>query len=422
MSTAAVEERPVSSRWSDRALRQTAGYFGLFICLGLITAITGPTLPDLARQTGSSVGDMGSLFLGGGVGYTLGTLWGGKLFDRVHGHTLLGGAHLIAAACLAIIPAVPWLWLLVVLAFCRGLAEGFVNTGANALLLWTHGEKVSPYMNGLHFCFGLGAFVSPLLVARVPGAWGGYHAAYWAVAAFSALVALGVLSMRHCPEPREKDGKDAAAKGADRSLHLLPVLVAVLYLFAYVGGEISFGSWIYTYSLTLGVVSATGAAYLTSGFWLSFTIGRLLSIPVAIRFTPRQVIPVGLGGCLVLSAMMLLLPPSSALLWGVALGLGLFMAPLWPSGFTLAGQIVPMTAFVTGLVLVGDSLGGMVLPALTGKLIEGVGLERLAYSLPMLVFGSLVVCAFSYLCLLALDSKRAGEAPAASAARDGAPP
>jgi FHS family Na+ dependent glucose MFS transporter 1 len=378
-------------------------------------------LPDLALQTGSRVGDMGSLFLGGGVGYTLGTLWGGKLFDRVHGHTLLGGAHLIAAACVAVIPTVPWLWLLVVLAFCRGLGEGLVNTGANALLLWTHGEKVSPYMNGLHFCFGLGAFVSPLLVARVPGAWGGYRAAYWAVAVVSALIAVSVLSMRHCPEPREKTGKDAAAQGGDRSLRLLPVLVAVLYLFAYVGGEISFGSWIYTYALTLGVVSAAGAAYLTSGFWLSFTIGRLISIPVAIRFTPRQVIPGALAGCLVLSALMVLVPPTSALLWGVALGLGLFMAPLWPSGFTLAGQIVPMTAFATGLVLVGDSLGGMVLPALTGKLIEGVGLERLAYSLPMLVFGSLVVCALSYISLLAIDSKRGGEGPAANAARDGAP-
>ncbi|WP_437663607.1 MFS transporter [Sorangium sp. So ce1182] len=417
MSTATLEERSLPSRWSDKALRQTAGYYALFICLGLITAITGPTLPDLARQTGSSVGDMGSIFLGGGVGYTLGTLWGGKLFDRVHGHTLLGGAHLAAAACLAAIPAVPWLWLLVVLAFCRGVLEGLVNTGANALLLWTHREKVSPYMNGLHFCFGLGAFVSPLLVARVPGAWGGYRSVYWAVAAFSALIAVSVLLMRHCPEPQEKAGKDAGAQ--DRSLRLLPVFVAVLYLFAYVGGEISFGSWIYTYALTLGVVSAAGAAYLTSAFWFSFTIGRLISIPVAIRFTPRQVIPGALAGCLVLSALMLFLPSSSAMLWGVSIGLGLFMAPLWPSGFTLTGQIVPMTAFVTGLVLVGDSLGGMVLPAMTGKLIEGVGLDRLAYSLPLLVFGSMVACALTYVALLFLG-RRAGEAPAVSAAREGA--
>ncbi|AUX23273.1 hypothetical protein SOCEGT47_037960 [Sorangium cellulosum] len=421
MSTAVVGGRSSPRRWSDPALRRTAGYYALFICLGLNMAITGPTLPDLALQTGSSVGNMGSLFLGGGVGYTLGTLWGGKLYDRVHGHMLLGGAQLAAAACFAATPSIPWLWLLVALSFCRGLAEGLVNTGTNALLLWTHGEKVSPYMNGLHFCFGVGAFISPLMVARIPVAWGGYRAAYWGVAVISVLAALSVLAMRDRPEPPERTAQASAARGADRDVRLLPVLVAVVYLFAYVGGEISFGSWIYTYAVTLGVASAAGAAYLTSGFWLSFTVGRLVSIPVAIRFTPRQVIPVALGACLALSALMLLLPPSIALLWGATLGLGFCMAPLWPSGFTLAGQIMPMTAFATGLVLLGDSLGTMVLPAITGKLIEGAGLDRLAYSLPLLVLGSLVVTGLAYLALLVLG-RRAAAAPPSSVARDGAQP
>lgn len=421
MSTAVAEGRSLPSRWSDPALRRTAAYYALFICLGLNMAITGPTLPDLSQQTGSSLGNLGSLFLGGGVGYTLGTFWGGKLYDRVHGHTLLGVAQLVAGACFAVTPSVPWLWLLVVIAFCRGLAEGLVNTGTNALLLWTHGDKVSPYMNGLHFCFGLGAFVSPLMVARIPVAWGGYRAAYWGVAAFSALAALSVLLMRDRPTPPERTEKEPAANGTGRDIRVLPVVMAVLYLFAYVGGEISFGSWIYTYAVTLGVASAAGAAYLTSAFWLSFTLGRLVSIPVAIRFTPRQVIPAALGACLVLSALMLFLPPSNAMLWCVTLGLGVFMAPLWPSGFTLAGQIMPMTALATALVLLGDSLGGMVLPAITGKLIEGVGLDRLAYSLPMLVFASLVVTGLAYVALLLLG-KKADAAPAASVTPDGGPP
>src|SRR6266849_10845863 len=67
------------------------------------------------------------------------------------------------------------------------------NTGANTLLIWTHGAKVGPYMNGLHFCFGLGACGAPLLVAQVIGGAGGYRWAYWTLAAVMTLVSLYLL-------------------------------------------------------------------------------------------------------------------------------------------------------------------------------------------------------------------------------------
>ena len=391
--------------------RCTFGYYALFVCIGLSTAIAGPTIPDLARQTGSSLGRMGLLFLGGSIGYTLGTLLGGRLFDRVRGHVLLGAAELGAATCLAILPTVRWLWLLLALAFCRGVAEGLVNTGANTLLLWPHGEKASPFMNGLHFCFGLGAFVAPLVVARLTSTPGGFRWAYWGVAGFAALAGLWVLTMRGSPDPREHARKATQARNGSRRVHYAPIAIAALFLFAYVGGEISFGSWVFSYAVTLGVASAAGAAYLTSAFWLSFTVGRLVSIPAAIRFTPRQVIPAALAPCLLLSGLLMVLPQSSGLLWATAIGLGFCMAPLWPSGFTLAGQVIPMTAFASGLVLLGDSLGGMVLPSLTGRLIERAGSRLLPLTLPLLVFGSLVVCLLAFLSLLMLASRRVVVSP-----------
>ena len=112
---------------------------------------------------------MGLVFLVGSIGYTLGTMIGGRVFDRLPGHPVLGIAQLFAAVLIFFIPLAASLWLLLAILVCKGFAEGFVNTGANALLVWTHGEKVAPFMNGLHFFFGLGAFLSPLLVAQVWG-------------------------------------------------------------------------------------------------------------------------------------------------------------------------------------------------------------------------------------------------------------
>jgi FHS family Na+ dependent glucose MFS transporter 1 len=63
------------------------------------------------------------------------------------------------------------------------------------------------------------------------------------------------------------------------------------------------------------------------------------------------------------------------------------MAPIWPTGFTLAGQSINLTGKVAGIILLGDSFGGMVLPTLVGKVIEGSGPR----SMVTLIFGSLML-------------------------------
>lgn len=379
------------------ALRRTFGYYFLFICLGLDSAIIGPTLPALAGQTGSRLGQMGLLFLAGAIGYTLGTMAGGRVFDRVRGHPLLGIAQLFAAALIFFIPLAPWFWLLLAILVCKGFAEGIINTGANTLLVWTHGEKVSPFMNGLHFCFGLGAFLSPFLVAQVVGVAGGYRWAFWALAVFAALVGLRMLSMSGSPQPtHSRSGEKIQAP--HRPVPYGLVIAAMLFLFFYVGAEISFGGWIYTYAVTLKLASAAGAAYLTSAFWLAFMVGRLISIPVATRFTPKQVIPAALLCCLSILALGILFSGSSPVLWMMAIGLGFCMAPVWPTGFTLAGQSIHMTSKISSVILLGDSFGGMVLPSLVGKVIEGSGARAMVY----LVFGSLILNLLAFASMLRL--------------------
>jgi len=299
---------------------------------------------------------------------------------------VLGLAQLGVAALIVLIPAVPWFWVLLAVLACKGFAEGLVSTGANTLLVWTHKDKVGPYMNGLHFCFGLGAFLAPVLVAQLVGVASGYRYAYGALAVIAALVGLRLLTLSASPQPTHPRGQDTGEVGKDR-IHYPLVIAAALFLFFYVGAEISFGGWVYTYAVTLKLASAAEAAYLTSGFWLSFTIGRLISIPLAIRFTPKQIILAALPGCLAILVLAIILPSSIWVLWIMALGLGFCMAPIWPTGFTLAGQSFKLTAQASGIILLGDSLGGMVLPSAVGQVIEATGPQAMVY----LVFSSLVL-------------------------------
>ena len=380
--------------WSRKEpIRRTFGYYSVFLCLGLAAGIVGPTLPSLAAQTSAPLANMGLLFLVGSAAYTIGVVVAGRVLDRLRGHPVLGVAQLCQGLIFFLIPLASRFWLLLGLFALRGVAESFILTGSNTLMIWTHGEKVSPFINGLHFFFGLGAFISPLLVAQVVGASAGYYWAYWALGVFMLLVGLRMLALPGSPRPifQQSPEKTEASPAGVGIFHPF-VLSAALFLFFYVGAEVSFSGWLYTYAVTLKLVNAAGAAYVTSAFWLAFTIGRLISIPVAVRFTPKQVLPLASCGCLAILALVIILHSSVGLLWLLAIGLGFCMAPIWPTGFTLAGQSINMTGRISGVVLVGDSLGGMVLPWLAGQVIGTAGAQVIIY----LVCGAMLLNFISF--------------------------
>ena len=379
------------------AWRRTLGYYALFICLGLGLAIFGPTLPSLAAQVHTPLANMGLLFLFSASGYSLGTLVSGRVLDRVRGHPVLGIAQLTVAVVLFLFPSVPSLELLLGLVACKGFAEGFVNNGANLLLIWTHGRKVSPFLNGLHFFFGLGAFLAPFLVAQGMSTSAGYQGVYRILAAFMLAVGLVLLFLPDSPVPVHTASGRGEASGSVRA-HLPLVLAAALFLFFYVGSEMTFSGWVYTYATVLGLASAAGAAYLTSVFWLSFTLSRLVSIPAATRLRPRQILPVLLVGCLALLGLGLAFPGSRTVLWLMAAGLGFCMGPIWPTGFNLVGQSLEMTGRISSIILLGDSLGNMVLPWLVGQVIGAAGARAMVF----LIAGSMLLTGAAYGAILRL--------------------
>ena len=74
------------------------------------------------------------------------------------------------------------------------------------------------------------------------------------------------------------------------------------------------------------------------------------------------------------------------------------MAPVWPTGFTLAGQSINLTGRLTGIILLGDSFGGMVLPSAVGQVIESAGPRAMVY----LIFGSLVLNLLAFIAMIRL--------------------
>lgn len=366
-----METKTVSTLHTSRkrggAISRTAAYYVAFIALGTTGAVLGPTLRGLAEHTRSPLSQISLLFTAASLGYLIGSLLSGRLYDRVPGHPVMAAGLLVLAAMLGLAPLSPWLWSLFLVFVIIGIAQGAVDVGGNTLLVWIHGNKVPPFMSGLHFCFGVGALLSPIIVAQSKGLSQDIIWAYWALAVLMLPVAVWLLRLTS-PVIQRAASDDSTRPVDDRLLALM-----VLFFFLHVGAEISFGGWISTYAVAMNLASETGADYLTSAFWGAFTLSRLLSIPIALRLRPGTILLGGLLGCLVSLAIILLWSNSSTLLWLGTAGMGLSIAPLFPTSISLAERRMAITGQVTAWFLVGASLASMLLPWLIGQLFEPIG-------------------------------------------------
>jgi len=361
------------SRWPS-----TIGYFATFVVLGMATASLGPTLPGLAEQTAAQLGAISYLFTAHSLGYMGGSFFGGRLYDRVGGHLVLVAMLALMAAMLALVPLIPALWLLAVAWMLLGVSGGALDVGGNTLLVWVHGRQVGPFMNALHFFFGVGSFLIPLIVAQAMALSGGIAWAYWVLALLVLPVALWVARVPSPASPNAANGQGIPGHQAREDTQSgidarWTVILISLLLGLYVGAEAAFGGWIYTYAVTLDLSDTQAAAYLTSAFWGALMMGRLLAIPLAVRFRPRSMLLVDLAGCLVSVGILLLWSGSVTATWLGAMGLGLSMASIFPTAISLAENRIPITGQVTGWFLVSASIGGMLLPWLIGQLFEPVG-------------------------------------------------
>ncbi|HNS03373.1 MAG TPA: MFS transporter [Anaerolineae bacterium] len=346
---------------------QTNAFFVSFIALGFAFSSLGPTLPSLANNTGSTLSQISILFTVQSLGLLAGNFFSGRLFDRRPAFPFLATVVLLTAAMLALIPLMTSLGLLATLLFIMGLATGSIDVGGNTMLVWLHGNQAGPRMNALHFFFGIGALLAPIFVAQAIGLTGGVTWAYWLLALL--VLPAAVLFLR-LPSPV---APARIAQARRERIPWLPVGLMIAAFFLFVGAEVSFGGWIYTYALSLGLVTVTSGGYLTSVFWGALTLGRLLTIPIAGRVRPRYLLLADvLGGAASLS-LLLMMPGVGWALWVAAFGFGLSMANVYPTLVLLGQRHLHMTAAITSLFMVGGSLGSMAIPWLIGQRFEATG-------------------------------------------------
>lgn len=373
-------------------LLTTAAYYASFIAMGISMASLGPTLPGLAENTSASLSAISILFTARGLGGLAGSFMGGRLYDYLRGHRVMALMIIVMAALTALTPAVPVLWVLAAVLFITGAVQGVLNIGGNALLVWVHGGQVGPYMNGLHFFFGMGTFLTPVIIAQFITIQGGLLWTYLLLAVL-VLPSAAVAFLPSPPSPAK-----AGTQSSARIDPMMILLIAGVFGF-YSGASMSFGGWIFTYSLSMGLADQTNSAYLTSLFWGALTLGRLAAIPIAIRFKPQSILRADFAGALLSLLAMLIWPRSLAAVVITSAGLGFALASIYPTTMSYSGQIMTLSGKITGYFSIGSSLLSMLIPWIIGQFFESSGPQSMTI---ILIIDMLLALA-----ALALLSRRA---------------
>jgi MFS transporter, FHS family, Na+ dependent glucose transporter 1 len=285
-----------------------------------------------------------------------------------------------------------------------GVAEGALGVGGNALLVWVHQNRVAPFMNALHFTYGVGAFIAPLIIAKAVSIRNTTAAPYFALALLIVPAAALLFAVPSPQQPRTDDGHSEAGQ-----IKYMVVLLIATLLCLDVGAEVSYGSWIFSYVLKMNLGDEKMAAYLTSFFWGSLTVGRLIGVPIAARFSPRAILLTDLAGCLISIGIALMWPTSLAAITTASVCVGLSLASVYPTALTFAQKQMKITGQVTSFLLIGGSFGGMTVPLAIGQLFESVGPRVLMFA--MLVDLMAAVLVYMALVLASSASARARALP-----------
>ncbi|KAI9517071.1 hypothetical protein NQZ68_008326 [Dissostichus eleginoides] len=400
-----------------------------FLGLGMSISVIGPTFEDLAVNVNKNISNLSYIFVGRSAGYIGGSLFGGLLFDCMSPHLLLGCSLLVTSVGMCAIPFCRQALLLTCLMSSIGVTTGILDTVGNVLILNTWGEQAGPHLQALHFSFAAGAFVSPIIskllfgsnsnssagvlaadsslpvpteqVTRAPDAhtliryvhsssstlksmW-----AYIVIGSFIFLISF-LFFILYC---RSSSSREKARKTSGEPLvakhHMALIALLFFFFFAYVGAEVAYGSFIFTFAKDYAHMHQSQAAGLNSLFWAAFAACRGLAIFFAACMYPGTMILLSLVGSTLSSLLLCLFSREQVAVWACTGLYGASMATIFPSGISWLEQYTTVTGNTAAVFVVGAALGEMVLPAIVGFLL-GQFPEQ-----PLLMYLSLITATFT---------------------------
>lgn len=350
-------------------------YFSFFVN-GAMVLVIGSVLPYLIEEAHINYSIAGlflSVFAIGNLIASFVNPFLSKIFGRKISIIITSIFQPTALIGISLVPPVP---VIVVLFFFLGIARGSFSIINNAHLNEKSDGSASA-MNILHASFAMGAFSAPILLSVLFRFDFNWRISLYIISLGSILAVffLSKLDLNHSKKIEVKEKKDA------KPFYKMPVFwITGFILFFYLGFENCINGWFVTYFKKMGIMSETFANELVSMTWISVLVGRLLTAFLSSKLKKRTLI---LADCLFAAIFFILLISTHNLLVITIsiIGLGLFLAGIYPTGVSNARDAISGSDFGTSMFLVLPALGGIITPQVVGSVADKIGLVGAVCSL-----------------------------------------
>jgi len=363
--------------------------FGGFVILGLPTGMLGIAWPFMRAELDAPLAGLGVVLAAMTVTEFGSSAVSGIVRARFGTVALLLLPTALAAGGLLLFTLAQTWPTVIFAAAVLGAGLGLLDAAFNTEAALRRGIR---FMGALHASWAVGATLGPPLIGLVlviAGSWRlGYAIAALAFVAFAIATYLARDDLVATPESED-------APIATRGARLASVMGGAL-MFVYVGIELGAGQWSFTRLTVDGALTEGVAGLAVFLYWSALAAGRIALALVGDRIQAAQLVDLSVAGAIASALAFWILPPPIAAL--VALpSIGLSLSVFVPLLLYLIPRRVGRAAapHVIGYLVAAGMIGGAVLPAGVGLVLQSTGVSSLGICLTALAttFGVLHLAA-----------------------------
>lgn len=367
-----------------------------FISLGLPDSLLGSAWPTMqtAFHVPSSYAGYVSMMIS--LMTIISALVSPKLIQRIHTKWIVIVSISLTVVGLLGFSDTTQYWMLFLFAIPYGLGAGSVDASLNHYVANHYSSSV---MNFLHCFYGLGAIISPNLMALALK-YARWNEGYlWTSYIQIAILAVCILSLPLWKNAEKEASEAEGTAGIRETLKVPGVILTLLAFFSYCAGEATCFLWTSSYFAgTKQGMSGELVAAFGSLIFGGLMLGRLISGFISNHFGDRLLIRMGIA-VEFFGILLIILPFEGYLLAAIGfLIAGTGMGPIYPAIQHMAPANFGKkhSAAVIGLQMASAYVGSTFMPTVFGKLQEIVGIRIMPLYLALFAFMNIAFLEWAY--------------------------
>ena len=344
-----------------------------FVSLGLPDSLLGSAWPVMHVDLGAPISAAGTAAMIVSLGTVVSSLASARVIGRFGPGPVTAVSVGMTAVSLVGMSFVGSLWQVYAISVPLGLGAGSVDAALNNFVALHYRAS---HMNWLHCFWGVGATLSPYIMAVWLARDSDWPMGYRTVGILQGiLVIVLVISLPAwrgaAPKPGGRAPSGTERPGLRDALSLPGAKPNLLGFLSYSALEVTIGLWFGSFAVGMYEVPTETSAGWTSFFFLGITLGRLICGFLAARLDSPELIRLGLWVMGTGLAVMLVPLP----LWRLPVSLwllGLGCAPIYPSTIHMTPRIfgAERSQSMIGFQMAFAYVGSTVMPLWMGQMVE----------------------------------------------------